>query len=91
MPNPKEVKNDPRHSVKHKFEGGISRMKTLKKRIDQSLISLICNNSGDQITGWLIVVLLVVVTGAVFLVLYQDSITDIWQGIIGKMKSTFGI
>ena len=42
-------------------------------------------------TGWLIVVLLVVVTGAVFLALYQSSIQDIWQGIVNKMKSVFGI
>ena len=38
-----------------------------------------------------IVVLLVVVTGAVFLVLYQGSISDIWQGIVNKMKSVFGL
>ncbi len=39
----------------------------------------------------LIVVLLVVVTGAVFLVLYQDSIKDIWNGIVNKAKTVFGI
>jgi hypothetical protein len=39
----------------------------------------------------LIVVLLVVVTGAVFLALYQGSITDIWNGIVGRMKTVFGI
>jgi hypothetical protein len=42
-------------------------------------------------TGWLIVVLLVVVTGAVFLALYQGSITDIWNGIINRMRTTFGL
>jgi hypothetical protein len=53
--------------------------------------TLMKDKSGDQITGWLIVVLLVMVCGAVFLALYQSSIQEIWQGIINKMKSVFGI
>ncbi len=55
------------------------------------LSSLLKDKSGDQITGWLIVVLLVVVSGAVFLALYQSSIQEIWHGIINKMKTVFGI
>jgi hypothetical protein len=61
------------------------------RSVMSSLTSLAKNKSGDQMTGWLIVVLLVVVTGAVFLALYQSSIQDIWQGIVNKMKSVFGI
>jgi len=36
-------------------------------------------------TGWLIVVLIVVVVGAVFMTLYQDSITTIWNNIVTKI------
>lgn len=43
------------------------------------------NTSGDQMTGWLIVVLVVVVVGAVFLTLYQGSITTIWNTIVTKI------
>ena len=43
------------------------------------------NKSGDQMTGWLIVVLLVVVVGAVFLTLYQDSIVQVWNSIVTKI------
>lgn len=66
-------------------------MKAIKRRINQAYLDLILNSSGDQMTGWLIVVLLVVVTGAVFLVLYQDSISQLWTGVVNKMKTTFGI
>jgi hypothetical protein len=66
-------------------------MQKLKNRIQRTLLSLIRSRSGDQMTGWLIVVLLVVVTGAVFLVLYQDSIQSIWNGIVNKAKTVFGI
>ena len=41
--------------------------------------------AGDQMTGWLIVVLVVVVVGAVFLTLYQGSITEIWDSIVNKI------
>jgi len=41
--------------------------------------------SGDQMTGWLIVVLVVVVVGAVFMTLYQNSITTIWNSIVSKI------
>ena len=46
---------------------------------------LLSNKSGDQMTGWLIVVLVVVVVGAVFLTLYQGSITQIWNSIVSKI------
>jgi Flp pilus assembly pilin Flp len=36
-------------------------------------------------TGWLIVVLIVVVVGAVFMTLYQGSITTIWNSIVDKI------
>ena len=45
----------------------------------------LANRSGDQMTGWLIVVLVVVVVGAVFLTLYQGSISDIWNSIVDKI------
>lgn len=46
---------------------------------------LLLNKSGDQMTGWLIVVLIVVVVGAVFMTLYQGSITQIWNSIVSKI------
>lgn len=45
----------------------------------------LANKSGDQMTGWLIVVLIVVVVGAVFMTLYQGSITTIWNSIVSKI------
>lgn len=47
--------------------------------------NVLANPSGDQMTGWLIVVLIVVVVGAVFMTLYQDSITTIWNNIVTKI------
>ena len=52
---------------------------------------VLTNREGDQITGWLIVILLVVVVGAFFLSTYQSTIIEIWNGIISKAKTTFGI
>jgi len=49
--------------------------------------NVLTGKSGDQMTGWLIVVLVVVVVGAVFLTLYQGSITDIWNNIVTKITS----
>jgi len=46
---------------------------------------MLTNQSGDQMTGWLIVVLIVVVVGAVFMTLYQGSITQIWNSIVSKI------
>ena len=53
--------------------------------------NLLISDSGDQMTGFLIVILIVVVVGAVFLTVYQGGITEIWNGIVNKMKSVFGI
>jgi len=47
--------------------------------------NILANKSGDQMTGWLIVVLIVVVVGAVFMTLYQGSITQIWNSIVSKI------
>lgn len=55
------------------------RMAALKAR------NVLSNQSGDQMTGWLIVVLIVVVVGAVFMTLYQGSITTIWNNIVTKI------
>jgi len=49
------------------------------------------NTDGDQITGWLIVILLVVVVGAFFLNTYQSTIVEVWEAIIDKIYDTFGI
>ena len=48
------------------------------------------NTKGDQ-TGWLIVILIVVVVGAFFMKNYQDAIVEVWDGVIAKIKSAFGI
>jgi hypothetical protein len=47
--------------------------------------TVLANASGDQMTGWLIVVLVVVVVGAVFMTLYQGSVTSIWNSIVDKI------
>ena len=49
------------------------------------------NTKGDQITGWLIVILIVVVVGAFFMKNYQYAIVEVWDGVIAKIKSAFGI
>lgn len=64
------------------------RAKSMRKRIVNALMSakgLLHSKSGDQMTGWLIVVLIVVVVGAVFMTLYQGSITQIWNSIVTKI------
>lgn len=53
--------------------------------------SVLNNHDGDQITGWLIVILLVVVVGAFFLNTYQSTITEIWEAVVKKIYATFGI
>jgi hypothetical protein len=66
------------------------RENSMKKRIANALSSargLLNSKSGDQMTGWLIVVLVVVVVGAVFMTLYQGSITSIWNSIVTKITS----
>jgi hypothetical protein len=60
----------------------------MKKRIATAILkgkNVLANSSGDQMTGWLIVVLVVVVVGAVFMTLYQGSITQIWNSIVAKI------
>lgn len=61
---------------------------TLKNKIRMAAVrgrNVLSNQSGDQMTGWLIVVLIVVVVGAVFMTLYQGSITTIWNSIVTKI------
>lgn len=63
-------------------------MKTLKNKMNIAAVkshSVLTNRFGDQMTGWLIVVLVVVVVGAVFMTLYQSSITSIWNSIVSKI------
>ncbi len=63
-------------------------MATLKNRIRMAGLkarNVLVNQCGDQMTGWLIVVLIVVVVGAVFMTLYQGSITTIWNSIVTKI------
>lgn len=69
---------------------GERRKHSMKKRIANALLragGLLKSKSGDQMTGWLIVVLVVVVVGAVFMTLYQGSITTIWNSIVTKITS----
>ena len=65
-------------------------LKTLKNRMHMAAIKardILTNPSGDQMTGWLIVVLIVVVVGTVFMTLYQSSITTIWNSIVSKITN----
>ena len=62
--------------------------KAMKNKVNGVAIkarNTLSNRSGDQMTGWLIVVLIVVVVGAVFMTLYQGSITSIWNSIVSKI------
>lgn len=59
--------------------------------LKQNMKRVLLNKEGDQITGWLIVILLVVVVGAFFLNNYQTAIVGIWNGIVDKIEDTFGI
>lgn len=64
--------------------------KIVKSKINGAAVkarSALMNPSGDQMTGWLIVVLIVVVVGAVFMTLYQGSITQIWNSIVSKITN----
>lgn len=64
--------------------------KIMKNKVNGAAIkarNALSNPSGDQMTGWLIVVLVVVVVGAVFLTLYRGSITEIWNSIVSKITS----
>ena len=69
---------------------GERRTDSMKKRMTNALLrakTALMNPSGDQMTGWLIVVLVVVVVGAVFMTLYQSSISTIWNRIVSKITS----
>ncbi|ODA43069.1 hypothetical protein [Desulfosporosinus sp. BG] len=68
-------------------------MRTLKNKMMLAGLkakNALANKSGDQMTGWLIVVLIVVVVGAVFMTLYQGSITQIWNSIVSKITGLLG-
>ncbi len=68
------------------------RANPVRKRIANAISNagnVLANKSGDQMTGWLIVVLVVVVVGAVFMTLYQGSITTIWNSIVDKITGLF--
>ena len=63
-------------------------LETVKSKIQAAAVkakNVLANPSGDQMTGWLIVVLIVVVVGAIFMTLYQGSITQIWNSIVSKI------
>lgn len=77
--------------LKNEVQKGLVKTGSAIRNATKDLNALMACRSGDQITGWLIVVLLVVVCGAVFLNLYQSSIQEIWAGIITKMKTVFGL
>ena len=69
------------------------RLNPMKKKMANAFSKargLMVNKAGDQMTGWLIVVLIVVVVGAVFMTLYQGSITQIWNSIVTKITSLLG-
>lgn len=64
------------------------RSNSMRKHLSNALLrakTALANHSGDQMTGWLIVVLVVGVVGAVFMTLYQGSITSIWNSIVDKI------
>lgn len=69
----------------------INKLMSVKTDLEQNAKRVIMNTEGDQITGWLIVVLMVVVVGAFFMNTYQTTITDIWTRIVQKIYTTFGI
>jgi TRAP-type mannitol/chloroaromatic compound transport system permease small subunit len=62
--------------------------KKMENKIQMAAVkagNTLMNPSGDQMTGWLIVVLIVVVVGAVFMTLYLNSISTIWNSIVSKI------
>ena len=65
--------------------------KLAKDKFMRNAKRVIKNTEGDQITGWLIVILIVVVVGAFFMKNHQDAIVEVWDGVIAKIKSAFGI
>ena len=69
----------------------IKKSKDVMTNMYLKMKKFISNTDGDQITGWLIVILLVVVVGAFFLSTYNDTIIDVWHAIIERIYDTFGI
>ena len=61
--------------------------KIAKDKFMRNAKRVLKNTEGDQITGWLIVILIVVVVGAFFMKNYQDAIVEVWDGVIAKIKS----
>ena len=61
--------------------------KLAKDKFMRNAKRVIKNTEGDQITGWLIVILIVVVVGAFFMKNYQDAIVEVWDGVIAKIKA----
>ena len=49
------------------------------------------NTKGDQITGWIIVIIIDFVVVAFFMKNNQDSIVEVWYVVIDKIKSAFCI
>lgn len=67
---------------------GERRANSMRKHVSNTLFkakTALLNSNGDQMTGWLIVVLIVVVVGAIFMTLYQSSISTIWNSIVSKI------
>ena len=73
------------------MQKNLQRIKKAPVCLRRRLVEVFKNEDGDQITGWLIVILLVVVVGAFFLTTYQGTITEIWTAIVQKIYQTFGI
>lgn len=83
-----------RINVKERFDRMnklLVKTKLAKDKFMRNAKRVIKNTEGDQITGWLIVILIVVVVGAFFMKNYQDAIVEVWDGVIAKIKSAFGI
>jgi hypothetical protein len=77
------IKNQNKWRYYHMF-------KAMKNKVNMVAVkarNILSSTSGDQMTGWLLVILVVVVAGAVFLTLYQGSITSIWNSIVSKITS----
>ena len=67
---------------------GVVGMKNLRSRIEDTLLasanhtkSLLADQSGDQMTGMLIVILCVVVAGSAFMGVYQGGLQAIWGAL----------
>ena len=69
----------------------MQKCKGMSQKMYMRVRNIFIDTDGDQITGWLIVVLLVVVVGAFFLSTYQGTITEVWEAIVDKIYDTFGI